>query len=151
MPTDKQLTGTLGEKLVAKYCSCPRCKRAKTLRPLIQNFECADVICNFCGFLAQVKTTHVKDVHVLPRTLTGAAWGPYSKRMEAGIYFSLYIVLLEKSNPKNYTIHFLPAELQEPEMFVSRNPLSETAKRKGWQGFNYDLRKVKPGSIVRII
>ena len=41
MHTSKQELGELGEHLVVKNCSCPRCKRPGTLRRLGQNFKCA--------------------------------------------------------------------------------------------------------------
>lgn len=57
MPTTKQDLGKRGEKAVCQHVSCPRCGRERQLRPLPVNFECVDVICKFCGFLAQVKAT----------------------------------------------------------------------------------------------
>ena len=127
--------GNWGEELVVKKAGCPKCKKISTLKKLVQNFKCADLICEFCGFIAQVKTKHTKNIEILPKSILGAAWGPQQARMAAGIYTSLYVVL---TNTKHYTIFFIPAELQIPEMFVPRKPLSETAKRAGWQGFRID-------------
>jgi hypothetical protein len=56
MATDRQALGTFGEERVTRDCSCPKCKRSKTVVRLPQNFKCADVICDFCGYLAQVKS-----------------------------------------------------------------------------------------------
>lgn len=133
MATKKQELGELGEYLVTKKCDCPKCKRKNTLRQLRKNFKCADIICDFCGFLAQVKARRTANIESVPSTILGAAWGPQKERMDAGNYFSLYIVFVNKDNPKDFSIFFLPAELQEPEMFVPRKPLSETARRAGWQ------------------
>ena len=66
MATAKQLLGAWGEKLVAAKCACPKCKRSKTLKLLPPNFKCADLICDFCGFLAQVKAMSVPAVSPLP-------------------------------------------------------------------------------------
>ncbi len=147
MPTEKQKLGTQGEKFVARHCVCPKCKKGKTLKALPTNFKCADLVCDFCGYVAQVKTKNVSNIEQLPSTILGAAWAPQKKRMDAGIYFPLYIVLV---NGKNSSIYYLSADLQVPEMFKPRNPLSPTAKRKGWQGFNYDLREIPKGAIIRI-
>ena len=46
--------------------------------------------------------------------------------------------------------NYLSADLQDPELFISRNPLKETAKKAGWQGFIYDLSKLKDSPIVRL-
>jgi len=141
MPTSKQQLGDFGEKLVRTKISCPKCKQTgKTLRQLPTNFTCADLICDFCGYLAQVKSATVVEIEVLPKQILGAAWKPQSERMKSGIYFPLFIVLVTKTSNKA-AIYYLPADLQTEEMFVVRKPLSETAKRAGWQGYMIDLTK----------
>lgn len=148
MATAKQELGALGERLVVQNCACPRCKRRKTLVPLRTNFKCADVICDFCGFLAQVKASTSIDGETPPRRLLGAAWGPQRERMEAAIYFPLYVVLVSPTQSR-YSIHYLSSDLQPPELFLARAPLKEGAKRAGWQGFYYDLDVVRD-RLVRV-
>jgi len=104
------------------------------------NFKCADVVCDFCGYLGQVKASRVRSVDAVPRTVLGAAWGPQQDRMAAAIYFPLFLVLVDESWA--YSILYLAADLQTPELFKPRKALSETAKRAGWQGFLYDLGTV---------
>lgn len=133
-PTVRQELGSWGEELVRKSTPCLRCKRKRSLRRLPTNFKCADIICDFCGYLAQVKTTDVADVDQLPKTLLGAAWAPQYERMQAGIYFPLFIVLTTRDH-RQKSIFYLPADLQGPEVFVKRKPLSATARRAGWQGY----------------
>jgi len=145
--TKQQILGEFGELAVIKNCRCPKCKKLKTLRKLPPNFKCADVICDFCGFLAQVKAKSTKDINEVPRQPSGAAWGPQKARMDAGIYFPLFLVLV---NGTENGIYYLPSDLQEPEMFVARKPLSSKAKRAGWQGFYYDMSKVPQGAVVRV-
>ena len=58
----------------------------------------------------------------------GAAWGPQKERMDAGIYFPLYVVL---KSEKKYSVFYLSSDLQTEEMFIKRKPLSSTAKRAG--------------------
>lgn len=141
--TSRQELGGTGEKLVVSQCLCPRCKRSRTLRRLPTNFKCADIICDFCGFLAQVKTSRVRDVDTIPNRILGGAWGPTKERIDAGIYFPLYLVLVSKEDPTENSIWYLSPDLQPTEMYVMRKPLSSTAKRAGWQGFLYDLTDVK--------
>lgn len=126
--------GQYGEQLVVQKCRCPRCKRSRTLRRLPPNFKCADVICDFCGYLGQVKTASVRDVNQPPARVLGAAWGPQQERMVAGIYFPLFLVLV---CGRDAAIYYLSADIQEPELFEVRAPLSKTARRSGWQGFIY--------------
>lgn len=149
MVTHKQQLGTFGEKVVAKLCHCPRCKRMGSFKLLPVNFKCADVICDFCGFLAQVKTQTAPDINIPSKKILGAAWEPQEDRMKAGIYFPLYLVLFK--NIKEFSVFYLSADLQVPEMFVPRKPLSEQAKRAGWRGYIIDLEAVKDKAIVRII
>jgi hypothetical protein len=149
MKTAKQLLGAFGERVVTRNCDCPRCKRLQTLRALPPNFRCADVICDFCGYVAQVKAVTSRDVEMLPKTVLGAAWGPQNARMQAGIFIPLFIVLTN-SDLSRFSIYYLPGDLQLPQMFKSRTPLKDTAKRAGWQGFLYDLDLVKQ-RIVRVI
>jgi type II restriction enzyme len=120
------------------------------LRQLRRNFKCADVICDFCGFLAQVKTSQTKDIDKLPKQLLGGAWGPTKQRIDAGLYFPLYLVLVDRKTIKNMSVWYLSADLQPEEMYIPRNALSPTAKRAGWQGFLYELTKVEH-AFVRLV
>lgn len=141
-PTSRQELGVIGEQAVT-CLSCPRCKRSKTLRRLPPNFKCADIICDFCGYLAQVKTSEKEDVDVLPKQLLGAAWGPQEERMKAGVFFPLFIVLVSHNHRKK-AIYYLPADLQTAAIFQKRPPLGSAARRAGWTG--YQLRLDIPGA-----
>ena len=142
MATKHQALGNKGENLVKSKIDCPKCKQGKfSLKLLPVNFKCADVICEFCGYLAQVKSNNVKDINVFPRTVLGAAWGPQKERMDAGIFFPLFIVLFSETNSKEFGVYYLSADMQTKEMFVPRKKLSVTAKRAGWQGFQIDFAK----------
>jgi type II restriction enzyme len=68
--------------------------------------------------------------------------------MDAGIYFPLYIVALDKDGKSN-AIYYLSADLQEPDIFEPRNPLGPNARRAGWQGFNYRLAHIRD-RVVRL-
>lgn len=68
--------------------------------------------------------------------------------MDAAIYLPLYVVL-KGEGPRDRSIYYLSADLQLPDMFKPRKPLSQSAKRAGWQGFVYDLTAVE-GRIVKV-
>jgi type II restriction enzyme len=108
------------------------------------NFKCADVICDFCGYLAQVKT---KALTSIPSMLAGAAWIPQKERMDAGIYFPLFLVLVGQRNRP--TIYYLSADVQSPGMFQPRRPLAVNARRAGWQGVIYNFASVR-SAFVRV-
>ena len=149
MPTTRQNLGTFGEMRVIKECECPRCKKARTLVRLPPNFRCADIICDFCGYLAQVKATTVKSLSIFPRHILGAAWKPQEERMDAAIFFPLFLVLVVKDQTA-HKVYYLSADLQQRRMFKPRAPLSSTARRAGWTGFIYDLRGMEK-SFVEIV
>mgnify|MGYP001447241405 CR=1 FL=1 len=135
MATEIQKLGDRGEALVRRHFACLKCKRTGTLKPLIKNFKCADIICDFCGYLAQVKTTNVTNIDKFPSKVLGAAWKPQKERMDAGIYFPLFVVL---KNKNKYSVFYLSSDLQTEDMFIKRKPLSASAKRAGWQGYYFD-------------
>lgn len=149
MATAKQELGALGEALVVQHCACPKCKQRLTLKPLRTNFKCADVICDFCGYLAQVKASTSKDGKTPPKRLPGAAWEPQRLRMDAGIYFPLFLVLVARPLGR-FSIHYLSADLQTRELFLERNPLRPTARRAGWRGFYYDLGSVRDRLVLLV-
>ena len=140
MTTEKQKLGDFGEDLIRKKFDCPKCKRTNTLKKLPPNFKCADIICDFCGYLAQVKTKTVSDIEKFPSQILGAAWGPQKERMDAGIYFPLFVILKKE---RKYSVFYLSSDLQTEEMFIKRKPLSKSAKRAGWQGFYFDGELMK--------
>jgi hypothetical protein len=107
------------------------------------------VICDFCGYLGQVKAARVSDITAIPKAVLGAAWRPQKERMDAAIYFPLFLVLVSESL-KHYAIYYLASDLQTPELFKPRSPLSPNARRAGWQGFVYDIDKVRT-SFVRLV
>lgn len=148
MLTSKQKLGEKGEILVTKNCRCPKCNLKNTLRRLPTNFKCADIICDFCGFLAQVKCKTVSDVNKLTSECIGAAWKVQNERMGAGIYFPLYLVQIAG---RKISIFYLSTKHQTPKLFKIRKPLSSKAKRAGWQGFIYNFRVLPKNAFTRII
>jgi len=150
MATSNQLLGDKGEAAVSKHVACPRCNKLRHLAKLQRNFQCADLICKFCGYLAQVKATTLSGTELPPRIL-GAAWGPQHEQIIAGIYHGLFIVGFSKSG-RLVRIDYVPAHILQtsPEVFEPRNPLKETARRAGWQGFSYNLAKLPPVGILQV-
>src|SRR5256885_9351634 len=93
MATARQQLGDKDERAVGEHIPCPRCNRPRHPARLPPNFQCADLICKFCGYLAQVKTTTLAEGQTeLPDRILGAAWGPQHEQIVAGIYHGLFIV-----------------------------------------------------------
>lgn len=102
-----QEIGNTGEQAVKDHCVCPKCNKGR-LKILPPNFKCADVICDFCGFLAQVKARNVKRKKQEIKKLPRAAWKPQKERMDVKIFFPLFIVDILKAQP--IQIYFLDKE-----------------------------------------
>ena len=65
-------------------------------------------------------------------------------RISEGIHsFYLYVVRHKKRD-------LIIQRLKDENIFVKRKPLSQNARRAGWQGFNYDLSKLSSGLIRRL-
>ena len=108
-PTAKQVPGRKGEDTVRARIACPRCRRPKTLTSLPANFECADVICKFCGFLAQVKAVTISGDQ-LPARVLGAAWGPQHEQIVGGIFQPLFVVAFGSAGSL-VRIDYVPAHI----------------------------------------
>jgi type II restriction enzyme len=93
-----------------------------------------------------VKSVTTSNLTKIPATVLGAAWSVQKERMDAGIYFLLYLVLI---SGRKSAIYYLSADVQKPEMFQPRKPLSAKARRAGWQGFLYLLKNVE-AAFVRV-
>ena len=102
MKTAKQQLGDFGENLIQKKFNCPKCKRSKTLKKLPPNFKCADIICDFCGYLAQVKTHNVKDISQFPKRVLGAAWDHKKKGWMQGYIFLCMLFLNVRKNIQSF-------------------------------------------------
>jgi hypothetical protein len=153
MPTAKQALGARGEIAVCRRAVCPRCNRVRHFKRLPTNFECADVICKFCGFLAQVKATRLKDgSDELPDRIMGAAWRPQHDRILAGIYHGFYLVGFRQNGESLVRIDFVPPHViaATPRIFEPRNPLKATAKRAGWTGYTLLVSEIPKVGMRRI-
>jgi type II restriction enzyme len=80
----------------------------------------------------------------------GGKWSSTEKRIEAGIYFPLYLVLFDENRIKDASVWYLSADLQPTSMYKPRNPKSATSANPGYVGFTYDLTQVKD-SFVRLL
>jgi type II restriction enzyme len=106
------------------------------------------VICDFCGFVAQVKARAVKSPEDRVMQILGGAWGVQEEKIKAGIYHPLYIVKVVDEKP--VAIDYISADFLTRDVYVPRNPLSAEARRAGWQGFVYDLTKLDEHVIVQV-
>lgn len=154
MTTKRQATGNIGEKFVIKHVTCPICNKGKFVEMSIKNFPCADTICKFCGALGQVKSVRTKDIDKIPKKVGGAAWPPFKKRIEKGIFYPFFIVLIKEDKPKR--IIYISKDIQkatyeiDKKLYIPRKPLGAHCRRAGWQGFDYNLELIPEMHFQRI-
>lgn len=148
--TERQALGKKGEDAVRTLVACPRCSRERTLTSLPTNFQCADLICKFCGFLAQVKATTLEGDE-LPSRVLGGAWGPQRDQILAGIFQPLFVVGFDASR-RLVRIDYVPSHILQatPDVFEPRAPLGASARRAGWQGFVYNITRIPAIGIARV-
>lgn len=83
----------------------------------------------------------------LPDRILGAAWRPVREQIEEEIFHDLFLVGF---SPRGRLVRIervsANALRKSPEVFAPREPLRETARRAGWQGFTYDLRRLPFGA-----
>jgi len=131
-PMSQREIGDSAERLVCSEVFCPKCKRGK-LRRLPRNFECIDVICSFCGYVAQVKAHAVRDWETESVSrLPGATWRTQKERLEAGIYYPLFVVLYFRKKPfrtRPIKILYLPVDFQVPMIFQPRRTQGHGSRR----------------------
>ncbi len=132
--TKFQVLEEIGEEAVIQRCPCLRCKRSHTLRRLPRNFRAADVICDFCGFTAQVKGTQVPPHGNVSRFLPGASWPVQRERIESHIFLPLFIVAV--NGKKAIKIVYVPPDLQTAALFKPRNPLRKLLRGLAGRGFS---------------
>ena len=139
--TSHQALGDYGEAVVARL-PCPKCKHDRTLRRLPVNFRWADIICDFCGYLAQSQGDGASRRRHSATIAHGSCRGPQNERMTAGIYFPLFIVVAN-ADRSAHAVYYLPADLQQPEMFQQRRPSQANGAPSGMGGLQTTTRPAR--------
>lgn len=80
----------------------------------------------------------VRDLAPFRRQYWERTWGPQRERMEASIFFPLFLVLVGGSS-----IFYLSPELQSRAMFRPRSPLSQLPAGQG--GKDSSIKSASPG------
>jgi len=152
--TLNQKIGIIAEKAVRQHCKCPKCKkRSARLKPLPNNFKCVDVVCDFCGYLAQVKGTRT-NTHREITLVRAGGWKVLKERLDAGIYFPVFIVKVQGETPTG--IYYVPADFLRREVFVGHGKPrvikaeQPAGKPRKYSMFNYDFRKLGPHRMIEI-
>lgn len=137
MPTPRQATGEKAENAVVRFARCPRCTCPRQMRRWKGSFPAVDIICPRCGFLAQVKAAKRTPSGQLIAG-SGGNWGVQLEKMLLGVYYDLYVVVLNGRSVEE--ILRVPAHMLQatPSVFQPKTPI-RSGRNRGLQQFTYNL------------
>jgi type II restriction enzyme len=145
---DRSQTGRLGEEAVVRHVACPQCGKRKLTRLVEPGFPCVDIICKFCGFLAQVKST-TATLSDRPTRALGANWAPQKEQILRDIFHALYVVSIVEGEAER--IWYIPAHMLRvnPAAFKPGSVTRDGRNRRR-QTFSYDLGVIPDIGIERV-
>jgi type II restriction enzyme len=125
---------------------CPNCSSPK-LTWLEPGHPASDYSCPQCGFWYQLKSQKTR----IGISITDGAYAAMMeaiKRDRAPSYFFLHYDLA------TWTVRNLllvPSFAFPPSAIIKRKPLSVTARRAGWVGCNFDLRRIPAEARIAVV
>lgn len=123
---------------------CLRCK-ADELEKLADNTPVADFACALCSSQYQLKSKNGR----FGSTLGGAAYAPTLAASQGGAMPEFVLVEYDRRFSTVVFVDALHGRWITPERIVPRKPLSDTARRAGWQGCKIDIGGLDRVAIVR--
>ncbi len=139
------------ERWASDNLYCPRC--GKILTPFPTNTPVYDFYCNHLGLSYKI----ISDIEIDNFQLKSLKSFPYSnfpKQIIGAEYVKTFTSLVESRFPSLFLLHYSRKMLEvrdillihrlsiTPRSIIPRNPLSETARRSGWQGSIISLENV---------
>jgi len=116
---------------------CVNCS-VRELTRLPDNTRVRDFVCTSCQTGYQLKSLQGR----FGGKLTGAAYGPTIEAVREGLMPEHILVEYDRRFSTVVWVHAYPGQLITEERVIPRKRLSETARRKGWQGCTIDLSDV---------
>ena len=135
------------EEWALKSLFCPIC--GKTFTESSNNTKFYDFSCVECEQFFQLKA-HAKKIG---KKLIGSEYYSFIKSLEESIIpnFLLMHYELEEGEIIVQRVIFIPKTFITPEVVEKRKPLSSTAKRAGWTGYNLLLDKIPTYGITEML
>ena len=137
----------LTEDWLARNMYCPICG-AVSLHKAESNAPVKDYVCNHCKSQYELKSKR-------------ACTDKYRTKVNDGVYRTMIDRLTALDNPSFFFLHYDRYEVNNliivprcffvPEIIEKRKPLSDTARRAGWEGCNILLGKVPESAKIAII
>lgn len=141
-----QKAGNVTEAWGAENFYCPNCSSPK-LDWLKPGTKANDYRCPACGFWYQLKSqkTHI------------------GNSITDGAYDAMMNAIKEDRSPNFYFLHYdfatwevrnlllVPYFAFPPSAIIKRKPLSENARRAGWVGCNFDLRRIPADARIAVV
>ena len=145
-----RIYGEVVERWLCKNQSCPSCGRS-SLHQLKINTPFTDLRCDACGAEFQVKASSKGFLNRRTGTFNKLPGASYLKSLEG----------LQETNRPDWILVEYCRENEEiksallidhrhvtKESLVPRNPLSQNARRSGWQGCTWDFRNTPYARLI---
>ena len=151
--TDSRVYGEACEHWISDHYSCPSCGVGR-LEKLTANEKSIDHRCYNCAELFQVKA-HKKSFEKRDGTIEfiGAEYRTTLSSLEGEKKWNLILVEYDRGSSKIKKVGTILKEDIAKDNIIPRKPLSENARRAGWQGCNFKFNKdvVNFGTVIAIV
>jgi type II restriction enzyme len=125
---------------------CPNCPSPKLSR-LTHNTKASDFSCPSCKFWFQLKGQKSR----IGNSITDGAYGAMMQAIQNDETPNFYFLHYDLATWTIRNLLLIPSFAFPPSAIIKRPPLSETARRAGWVGCNFDLRRIPVEARIPII
>lgn len=142
--SESQKIRVMSEEWVADNIGCPCCGYHR-LNNFENNRPVADFYCEKCGETFELKSKN----GALGRKISDGAYKTAIERITSNTNPSLFVLQYDEYSVVNLEI--IPKYFFTPNIIEARKPLSETARRAGWQGCNIIFGDIPEQGRISII
>jgi len=139
--TESRIYGEACEFWIAEHYGCPVCSEGE-LKKLTANEKSVDHQCSSCDELFQAKA-HKKSFEKRDGSVgfIGAEYATTVASLEKEKKWNLILVEYDKDSEEVKRVGTVLKENITKDNVIPRKPLSENARRAGWQGCNFKFNK----------
>lgn len=141
-----QKAGNVTEAWGAENFYCPNCSSPK-LDWLKPGTKASDYRCPRCGFWYQLKSQQSRIGH----SITDGAYNAMMDALRNDEAPSFYFLHYDRETWSVRNLLLVPHFAFPPSAIIKRKPLSATARRAGWVGCNFDLRRIPAEARIHVV
>lgn len=141
-----QVARVLTETWVGKNMFCPRCGNLH-IQHFKNNQPVADFYCPICKSEYELKSKHGS----LNHKINDGAYETIIQRITSNNNPDFFFMSYSKTEWSVKELIFVPKYFFTPDIIERRKPLSENARRAGWQGCNILIDKIPDQGRINIV